>query len=76
MLKIQFALTHRVKDLDVQVKYDDIDFEFQNLMGGGLMGNTLNLVINVVGEEIVKTQKSKLVELMKENFHEIISNYL
>ena len=45
MLKIQFALTHRVKDLDVQVKYDDIDFEFQNLMGGGLMGNTLNLVI-------------------------------
>ena len=27
-----------LKDLDIQVRYDDIDFEFQNLMGGGLIG--------------------------------------
>ena len=45
-------------------------------MGGGVLGNTLNLVINIIGEEIVKTQKNKLMELMTENFHKIISDYL
>ena len=45
-------------------------------MGGGLVGNALNLIINVVGEEIVKRQKSKLVFLMKDNFHKIMTEYL
>ena len=62
--------------IDLNIKYDDIDFEFENLMGGGLVGNALTLIINVVGEEIVHRQKSKLVFLMKDNFHKIMSEYL
>ena len=58
------------------MRYDDIDFEFENLMGGGVVGNTLNVVINVVGEEIVRQQKIKLIEEFKKKFPELISDYL
>ena len=65
-----------MKDLDVEVRYDDIDFDFKNLMGGGVIGSTLNVIIDVIGEEIVKKQKGELTGRMKEAFHEILSLYL
>ena len=65
-----------MKDLDIQVRYDDIDFDFKNLMGGGIIGNTINVIINVIGEEIIKTQKGEMSNLMKNAFHDIMSEYL
>ena len=65
-----------MKDLDIQVRYDDIDFDFKNLMGGGIIGNTINVIINVIGEEIIKTQKGEMSGMMKDVFHDIMSQYL
>ena len=65
-----------MKDLDIQVRYDDIDFDFKNLMGGGIIGNTINVIINVIGEEIIKTQKGEMTGMMKDVFHDIMSQYL
>ena len=65
-----------MKDLDIQVRYDDIDFDFKNLMGGGVIGSTINVIINVIGEEIVKKQKGEMTGLMREAFHDILSDYL
>ena len=65
-----------MKDLDIQVRYDDIDFDFKNLMGGGVIGSTINVIINVIGEEIVKKQKGEMTGLMKQAFHDILSDYL
>ena len=62
-----------MKDLDIQVRYDDIDFDFKNIMGGGIIGNTINVIINVIGEEIIKTQKGEMSNLMKDAFHDIIN---
>ena len=45
-------------------------------MGGGVVGNTLNVVINVVGEEIVRQQKIKLIEEFKKKFPELVSDFL
>lgn len=65
-----------LKDLDIEVRYDDINFEFQNLMGGGIVGSTINVIINVLGEEIVKTQKGHIIDILKNAFHEILTKYL
>jgi hypothetical protein len=65
-----------LKDLDIQVRYDDINFEFQNLMGGGIVGSTINMVINVIGEEIVHNQKGQIVDLVKKGFHQTLSRFL
>ena len=65
-----------LKDLDLEVRYDDIKFEFENLMGGGFVGSTINVIINVLGEEIVKTQKGHIMDILRNAFHDILSKYL
>ena len=65
-----------MKDLDIKVRYDDLHFKFENLLGGGIIGNTLNIIINVLGEEIVKTQKGEITNALKKAFHDILSKYL
>ena len=66
----------RLKDLDIEVRYADLDFEFKNLMGGGIVGSTINVIINVLGEEIVKTQKGHLIDILRGSFHTILAKYL
>ena len=65
-----------MKDLDIKVRYDDLHFKFENLLGGGIIGNTLNIIINVLGEEIVKTQKGEITNALKKAFHDILSKFL
>ena len=65
-----------LKDLDIKVRYDDINFEFQNLMGGGVMGGTLNAIINVLGEEIVSNQKHQLTGILTNTFHDVLVKFL
>ena len=69
---------HRLllKDLDIEVRYDDLNFEFKNLMGGGIIGTTLNVIINALGEEIVKTQKGQITSVLSKAFHDILDRYL
>ena len=66
----------RLKDLDIEVRYSDLNFEFKNLMGGGVVGSTINVIINVLGEEIVKTQKGHLIDILRGSFHTILAKYL
>ena len=66
----------RLKDLDIEVRYSDLDFEFKNLMGGGVVGSTINVIINVLGEEIVKTQKGHIIDLLRGGFHTVLAKYL
>ena len=57
----------------MEVRYDDLDFEFQNLMGGGVVGSTINVIINVLGEEIVKTQKHQIIDALRKGFHSVLT---
>jgi len=65
-----------LKDLDMEVRYNDLDFEFQNLMGGGVVGSTINVIINVLGEEIVKTQKHQIIDALRNGFHSVLTQFL
>ena len=65
-----------MRNLKLEVFYDDIDFDFQNLMGGGIIGNTMNMIINILGEKIIKTNKNLLVEKVTAEFNKIMSKYL
>ena len=65
-----------LKDLDMEVRYNDLDFEFQNLMGGGVVGSTINVIINVLGEEIVKTQKHQIIDALRSGFHSVLTQFL
>ena len=33
-----------LKDLDIEVRYADLDFHFQNLMGGGIVGRHVQML--------------------------------
>ncbi len=65
-----------MKNLHVEVTYSDIHFNFPNLMGGGTIGQTLNLIINTLGDAVIDRQKSLIHSKMSEVFHEIMSNLL
>ena len=60
----------------MEVRYNDLDFEFQNLMGGGVVGSTINVIINVLGEEIVKTQKHQIIDALRNGFHSVLTQFL
>ena len=64
------------KNLDVQMVYDNVDFQFQNMMGGGVVGSTINLVINAMGGAIVESQKLELIKSLRDTFKNIISHHL
>ena len=65
-----------MKNLDAQVAYKELDFKFENLMGGGIVGSTVNLVINAMGEAIIESQRKMLIELITTKFHEIVDMLL
>lgn len=65
-----------MKNLDAQVAYKELDFKFENLMGGGIVGSTVNLVINAMGEAIIESQRKMLIELITNKFHEIVDTLL
>jgi hypothetical protein len=54
----------------------DVHFDFQNLMGGGVMGSAANLVINAVGEAIIDSQRQLIISLMKTRFKEEVSRFM
>ena len=65
-----------VKNLEAQVGYRELDFQFQNLMGGGIVGSTVNLVINAMGEAIIESQRQMLITVLKNYFHSYIVSLL
>ena len=65
-----------VQNLDAQIGYKELDFKFQNLMGGGVVGSTVNIVINAVGEAIVENQRKQLIMLFKTEFHNWTQNLI
>merc|ERR1712142_317306 len=65
-----------LKELDVQMTYDDVDFDFDDLMGGGVVGSTANMVINVMGEAIVESQKNLVISYARQVYHKIFTSLL
>lgn len=65
-----------MKNLEAQVAYKELDFKFENLMGGGIIGSTVNLVINAMGEAIIESQRQMLIELIKKEFHKQVDKLL
>lgn len=61
-----------VRNLDVHIDYDNIHFDFQNLMGGGIIGASANAAINVMGDAIIQNEKTLIIKILKENYHAII----
>ena len=59
-----------LENIKITLKYDEIDFEFNNL---GSIGNT---AMNVIGPTLLKEQEAVLVEefrkLIQENFNSLI----
>lgn len=65
-----------MKNLDAQVAYKELDFKFENLMGGGMVGSTVNLVINAMGEAIIESQRQMLISMLKNQFHAFVDSWL
>ena len=65
-----------VKNLDAQVGYKELDFKFENLMGGGIVGSTVNLVINAMGEAIIESQRQMLITVLKNEYHNYVDSWL
>ncbi len=65
-----------IKELEVSVDYTDVKFNFQNLMGGGVVGSAANMVINTMGEAIVDSQKNRIANLLKITFREQVSQFI
>ena len=65
-----------VKNLEAQVGYKELDFKFENLMGGGMIGSTVNMVINAMGEGIIESQRQMLITVLKNQFHSYVENWL
>lgn len=40
----------------VQIDYKAVKFGFENLLGGGAIGDTANAAVNAVGEAVVRAQ--------------------
>jgi len=65
-----------VKNLEAQFNYDKVTFDFENLMGGGVVGSTAHMVINTFGESFVEAQKDILLAEMKKVFRQVVSDVL
>jgi hypothetical protein len=65
-----------MRELEVTVDYKNVNFDFQNLMGGGVVGSAANLVINAMGEAILDSQRQHIVTLMKTRFKEEVSKFM
>jgi len=65
-----------VKNLEAQVGYKELDFKFENLMGGGMIGSTVNMVINAMGEGIIESQRQMLITVLKQQFHNYVESWL
>jgi len=65
-----------VKELQAQVTYDKVTFDFENLLGGGAAGSTAHMVLNTFGEAFVEAQKVTLLAEMKTGFHQVISDII
>jgi len=62
--------------LEAQFNYDKVTFDFENLMGGGVVGSTAHMVINTFGESFVEAQKDILLAEMKKVFRQVVSDVL
>ncbi len=65
-----------MRHLDIHLDLSGLYFDFQDLMGGGLMGQTLNLIINFMGGVVIDQQKSFIHSKVAEVFHDTMSDYL
>ncbi len=63
-----------MKDIDVYLHYEDIEFNFSGLNGGGLVTSTLNTAIDIMGKSIVNSQKKAVTAKIAEIYHTIISD--
>jgi len=60
----------------VSVDYSEVRFNFENLMGGGVVGSAANMVINTMGEAIVDAQKKQIADLMRRTFKEQVEAFI
>ncbi len=65
-----------IKELETSIDYNDVKFDFKNMMGGGAVGSAVNMVINTMGEAIVDSQKLKIVGRLKDTFREQVSEFI
>jgi len=65
-----------LKDLDVQITYADTHFHFANLMGGGSIGSTVNVIINQFGLAFVEAQKTAILQSIKSIYRDVASDIL
>ena len=65
-----------IRELEVTVDYSDVHFNFDNLMGGGVVGSAANMVINTIGEAIIDSQRKHIITLMKDTFKDQVSMFL
>ncbi len=46
--------------------------DFKNLMGGGVVGSTANMVINAVGDAIIDSQRNEIITLVKQTLKDLV----
>ena len=56
--------------------FADTHFNFANLMGGGTIGSTVNVIINQFGLAFVEAQKTAILHSIKSIYRDVASDIL
>ena len=59
-----------VKNVDIKMKNDKLTVDLENLLGGGLIGNMANKIVNLIGDGFLQSHKDILSKTVKEKFKE------
>ena len=61
-----------IEGLKAAINYNSIEFEFDNLLGKGVLEPVGNMIVNTIGEIIVDNKRREVVEMAVKGYKEIL----
>lgn len=59
-----------VKNVNIKMNNEELDVELENLLGGGLIGNMANKIVNLIGDNFLQSHKDILSRAVRDKFRE------
>ena len=59
-----------VKNVNIMMNNEELEVELENLLGGGLIGNMANKIVNLIGDDFLQSHKDILSRTVREKFKE------
>ena len=59
-----------VKNVNIKMNNEALDVELENLLGGGLIGDMANKIVNLIGDSFLQSHKDILSRTVRDKFRE------